>query len=187
MLESMRTDHTAGFLTGLFGMAMMGFATFGLFGVFAQRVVLASIGPIPISPDGLDFEAAAAAIHGLFLTFLPLQFVVGLLFAICGWQIYRGSRAARRFAQALACIGIGGCAAYAWSCASLLEKFDQLSPFSKFSPELSFIFEGVMILITFLMSASFPAGLLVILRAPKHPASSQPEPTPPVVKNSVPS
>ncbi|MBK8150629.1 MAG: hypothetical protein IPK58_21125 [Acidobacteria bacterium] len=101
MMNSLKSNKVAGILTGLFGIAVAGFGTFGLAMVALQRMMMASAPPAPP-----HFAAMMRAIQDTWITYLPFMIAGGVIFGIAGFFIYRGSSFARRIAQTTAVLGI---------------------------------------------------------------------------------
>ena len=87
---SLRTGRISGIVTCISGIVMIGFAVFGLLFVVLQRLMFSTMSLV----DMVD------AIHAVWLVYLPLMIVGGIVYAVTGWKIQGGSHFARRVAQA---------------------------------------------------------------------------------------
>src|SRR5437016_2732415 len=102
---SLRTDKVSGIITCLFGIAMVGFASFGLLIAALQRVLISAMSPLPQSPDARSVVDGMHALHGIWFNYLPIMILGGLVFGGAGFYVTRSSLAARRVAQATAICG----------------------------------------------------------------------------------
>jgi hypothetical protein len=166
---SIRTDKVSGIITCAFGIVMIGFATFGLLIVALSRVLISTMPPIPQGPDGASFTQAMHAmhaIHGVWFIYLPLMIAGGIVFAVCGFCVHRGSLAARRVAQANAICGYIWVTAYSISCYQIM---DIIGPPPDVLPEPArTALHRSAILVGTLIHAAFPTGLLYILSRPRN-------------------
>ncbi len=167
-LNPLRTDKVSGTLTGGFGVTMMGFSAFGLLIVVLQCAAIATMGPIPIRPDGFDFGAAMNAMHRLWFLYMPLMFAGGLVFAICGWRIYRDSVIARHVAQCNAVLGYLWGIAYTLAAVALMDQFGKHEIPFELSPQLMAGYRWFVIIASIAFNSLFPTGLLLILPQPKQ-------------------
>ena len=167
--NSLRTDKVSGTITCAFGIVMICFASFGLMIVAGQRMMLSAIGPMTEFPEGPSPIDAMNALHGVWFIYLPIMLVGGIVYAVSGFHVRRGSLVARRVAQANAIVG------YLWVVAYSISGY-QVS--SSLAPQLSVLPEPVSTaLLSFSMifcmaiGAAFPTGLFYILSRPQNQAA----------------
>ena len=161
---SFRSNESAGAIICAVGIVMMVLGLTILSIVGLQRVVFASMPPIPPSPGSAQFLATISVIHRIALLFMPIMIAGGIVFAVTGFHIQRGSLAARRCAQVNAACGYlwGFCFGFtSWEIGS------QLGPPPGMSPTLYFPFQIVCGIGNALMLVAIPTLLLCILRRPK--------------------
>ena len=165
---SLRTDRVSGIITWVFGLVMIGFATFGLLIIAIQRAMIGVMPPMPMNPNepGVSVIDAMYTVHGIWFVFLPLMIAGGIFFAFAGFRLQRGSTAARRLAQANAVCGYVWIVAYLFSCTRVMEVLDP--PPGMVSGYLGGVFQFVSIGVGILMLAAFPTGLLFVLSRPDN-------------------
>ncbi len=146
-------------------MVMVAFGTFALLMVLAQRILFSTMQPIPPDPPGIAFMKTMDAIHGVWLVYMPLMIAGGLVFAVGGIGLVRGSEIARRIAQANAVLGYVWLIAYGVSCYRIMPLFEELSGLPMR------LFGVVSILVTTLIFATVPTGLLYLLSRPNSEGS----------------
>ncbi len=160
---TVRSDKVSGIVTSVFGLLMTAFACFGLLILGFQRMVI-----LGMPQEHEDAEAAAVmkamlAIHHVWLIYLPLMIVGGLIFVGAGWWLYRGSQVARRIAQATALGGYVWVAAYTVSCYQIM---DDIMP--RGLPEPARVaFMWLSLVSGTLIGAAFPSVLLFFLSRPR--------------------
>lgn len=164
--DELRTDKASGIIVGCVGILMAGFGAFGLAIILLQRLMIDFAGPIPVHPDGFNFEKTMRAGHAVWLTYMPFTIGGGLVFAVCGLLIYRGSNHARRVAQLNAVLGYAWGIGYSWSCSWLVDRF----AFPEFElNESSIELLRIVSLIVGLIGASaIPSAVLFLLSRPKN-------------------
>ena len=165
-LDELRTDKASGIIVGCIGIIMAGFGAFGLAIILFQRLMLDFAGPIPVHPDGFNFEKTMRDAHTVWLTYMPFTIGGGILFAVCGLLIYRGSTPARRVAQLNAVLGYVWGIAYSWSCSRLVDRF----AFPEFELNDSSIewLKIVSLAASLIFNAAIPTALLFLLSRPKN-------------------
>lgn len=167
---SLRTDNISGAITCAFGIVMVAFASFGLMIVALQRLILTSMPPIPQNPGAPPFTDMINGIHGVWFVYLPLMIGGGIIYAIAGFHVRRGSLIARRVAQANALAGYIWGIGYLASCYRIM----QIMPPPLDLPEpASMAFRLVTMIFGTLVSAAFPTGLLFILSRRAGQAAKQ--------------
>jgi hypothetical protein len=154
-----RSDLVAGVITCASGVAMAGFGAFGLAIALVQRVMLQAT-PLPDDPRGAAVIESMRAIHGVWFVFLPLLVAGGLVFALSGWLVARGSQRARRVAQANAVAGYAWVIAYSVRCHQVMDAF---APVEMLPPPARAIFLGFTLVMGTLLGAAVPTGLLWVL------------------------
>jgi hypothetical protein len=174
-IRSLRTDKVSGTITGVFGLMMVGFASFGLIIVGLQRVMFSFMPKPPREDQGVPIDVVMDAIHGVWFIFFPLMIAGGIVFAIAGYYLRRGSQTARRVAQVNALLGYLWVIGYIFSCYRVI---DVIAPSPEFVPaEVSRGFQWFSLVLGFFMSAGFPTGLLLVLCGSRgETASLSPEP-----------
>ncbi|QDU28347.1 hypothetical protein ETAA8_34470 [Anatilimnocola aggregata] len=163
---SLRSDFASGIITGVFGVLMTLFAGFALLIIALQRAML---GMMPVRPGerhGIDVMKVADTIHGIWFFYMPLTLVGGLVFAISGYYLYRGSNVARRVAQLNAICGFAWTVAYAISCGQASEIQAELM--SMPAPMVA-LNRWFTIIATIVFGSLFPGALLIVLIRPKGP------------------
>lgn len=163
---SLRTDRVSGIITWVFGLVMIGFATFGILIIVIQRAMIGAMPPMPMNPNepGVSVIDAIYAVHGIWFIFLPLMIAGGIVFAFAGFRLQRGSTAARRLAQANAVCAYVWVIAYLASCIRVMEVIGP--PPGMVPGRLSLLFQFVSFVVGGLMLAAFPTGLLFVLSRP---------------------
>ena len=170
---SLRTDNLSGTITCVFGIVMIGFASFGLIIVALQRVMISAMPPMP--QNGPSVTDMMHAIHGVWFIYFPIMIVGGIIYAVAGFHVRRGSLAARRVAQGNAICGYIWVIAYSISCYQIMDIIGP--PPDVLSEKASAVFQWFSIVLGTLMGAAFPTGLLYILSRPqKQTAKMLPEP-----------
>jgi len=150
---------------------MVAFGTLALLMVVAQRLLFLSMPPPPQDPDFVKFMNTMHAVHRVWLLYMPLMIAGGLVFAIAGIGLVLGSRIARRVAQANAVLGYLWLLAYGVSCYGVMSLFEELSGLPMK------LFGLASIIVTTLIFATVPTGLLYLLNRPlPHADSKQPAP-----------
>jgi hypothetical protein len=168
---ALRTDNVSGIITGVFGVVMAGFAGFGLLIVALQRVMLSAMPPFPHDPSGVSVVDAMHAIHGVWFVFFPLMIAGGIVFAVSGFYVRRGSLAARRVAQANAILGYVWLVAYMASCHRVSDRF--FPPPDLLPMPAAGVLQWVSLVMGTLMGAAFPTGLLFILSRPREQIAAE--------------
>ncbi|MBA3313917.1 MAG: hypothetical protein M3552_01265 [Planctomycetota bacterium] len=175
---SLRSDKVAGAITCVFGIVMIGFASFFLLVMTLQRHLILGMPSLRQSAKGDSVIEAMHAIHGVWFTYLPLTIVGGICFALAGFQIHRGSRPARRVAQATAIGGYIWIIAYAISCYRILDVIG--AAVGAFPESANEGFRWLTLAGTAIFAA-FPTSLLYLLSRPQSDtATTSVEPTEPV-------
>ncbi|WP_146594782.1 hypothetical protein [Novipirellula galeiformis] len=128
--------------------------------------------PMPQNPNGASVADAMRAIHGVWFIYLPIMIVGGIVYAVSGFYVRRGSFAARRVAQANAIVG------YIWVVAYSISCYQIIGPPPDVLPEpASTVFQWFSIIVGALIGAAFPTGLLYLLSRPQNQgAKMAPEP-----------
>ncbi len=164
MRQSIRSDKVAGMITGLFGLALAGFGAFGLAIVAMQRAIMSiPKTPHPEPPGFEHFDEMMRAVQDTFITYLPFMIAGGLVYAVAGFYIYRGSRVARRIAQLNIVLGVIWIIAYTITSYHVMQTMTELPIFP--GPA----FQWFTIIINFIIQLAFPAALLYILWRPAEP------------------
>lgn len=167
---SLRTDNVSGAITCAFGIVMVAFASFGLMIVALQRLILTTMPPIPQNPGAPPFTDMMYAIHGVWFVYLPIMIVGGVIYAVAGFYVRRGSLPARRIAQANAIVGYIWAIAYSVSCYRIMQI---MPPPIDLSEPASMAFKLVTMIFGTLVSAAFPTALLLILCRPSGQAAEK--------------
>jgi hypothetical protein len=143
---------------------MIAFAVFGLMIIALQRVLLATMPPIPQNPCDPPFADMLDAAHSVWFVYLPLMFGGGIIYVVAGFLVRRGSHAARRIAQANAIAGYLWVIAYSISCYQIIHL---VSPPKDVLPEpANAVFQWMSIIGGTVTGAAFPTGLLYLLSRP---------------------
>jgi hypothetical protein len=165
-LDELRTDKASGIIVGCVGIIMAGYGAFGLVIVKLQSLVIDFGGPIPVRPDGFDFAKMMRDMHTVWLTYMPFTVGGGILFAVCGLLIYRGSNHARRVAQLNAILGYAWGSGYSWSCSHLVERF--FVPGVELSESSIEVLRIGMLIMSIIFNAAIPTALLFLLSRTKN-------------------
>ena len=161
---SFRSDKNAGTIICGLGIAMVVLGAFCLGIVGLQRVVIASMLPIQPGPGTANFMAGMDGLHRICLLYLPVMILGGMVFAVSGFYIRRGSLVARRCAQLNAVCGYvwGFCNAFScWKVGSHLGPPPGIPSTVYFAMQIVCGVGGV------LMFVAIPTVLLLILNRPK--------------------
>jgi hypothetical protein len=158
----MRTDQFSGLFACILGVMMIAFGVFSLLMVGLQRVMLFGLPPIPQDARGIAFTKATEAIHLTWLIYMPLMIVGGLVFAVTGVGVFRGSEIARRVPQVNALLGYIWLAAYAVSCYHVWQI-----PFPGLNESAIDIFRWISLISGTLGAAVLPTALLYALSRPR--------------------
>lgn len=122
-----RDDKQAGSFVLAAGVLMCLFSSFGLLMVTLQRAMLASRLSAPSSSTRAAVLAVFLELHRVWLLYLPLTFLGGLVFAVTGRFIMSGSPRARLLAKANAVGGYIWNVAYMISVSGIVDKMMALS------------------------------------------------------------
>jgi hypothetical protein len=160
----LRTDKVSGIVTLVFGLLMIGFASFGLAIVGFQRLVIAGTMQNPQNADMSRVVEGMTAIHGVWFIYLPLMALGGLVFVVSGIFLSRGSLTARRIAQANAICGYVWGIAYSISCYQIMDVVMPQTPALPDSARTVFAWSGLVS--STLINAAFPTALLYLLSRP---------------------
>ena len=163
--HELRTDKISGLVVVCFGMFMIVFGTFALSIILLQSLIFKTMPPIPVGPDGFDFTTTMRKMHALWWTYMPITIAGGLVFAVCGRLIYRGSNAARRIAQFNAVLGYVWGIAYAWSCSQLVDAFPV--PGMVMDDSVVEVIKIGSLFLNLLFELMFPTAILFLLSRPK--------------------
>jgi hypothetical protein len=161
----LRTDKVSGIVTLVFGLMMIAFGSFGLLIVALQRLMIAATMQNPQNADMSRVVEAMKAIHGVWFIYLPLMVAGGLVFAVCGFFLLRGSFAARRIAQANAICGYVWGIAYSISCYQIMDVVMPQTPELPDSVRTAFMW--LSLVGGTLLNALFPTALLYLLSRPR--------------------
>jgi hypothetical protein len=156
----LRTDKVSGIVTLIFGLLMIGFATFGLTIVGFQRLVMQDSQNAEMS----RIVESMKAMHGVWFIYLPLMMLGGLVFAVSGFFLSRGSLAARRIAQINAICGYMWGIAYSMSCYQIMDVVMPRTPALPDSARTAFMW--VSLVVGTLLNAAFPTAMLFLLSRP---------------------
>lgn len=179
----LRTDKVSGTITCGFGIVMIVWASLGLVILAIQRAMLETMpqrNPPPGFPAVADIMHAA---HGVMYVYLLIAIAGGIVYAVAGFYVRRGSSIARRVAQANALAGYLWIATYLISTNRLASAF--MEPFAAPAdtvPEpmvlmfqlFAILFYALAPVSTFVsvqISAAFPTALLYILSRPRDQAA----------------
>ena len=111
------------------------------------------------------------AMHGVMLVYLPATIAGGIIFAVAGFFVQRGSLAARRVAQANAIAGYVWVIAYSISCYQISNVASP--PLDRLPESARIVLQGISVVLGALFAAAFPTGLLYVLSRPSRIARSE--------------
>jgi hypothetical protein len=160
----LRTDKVSGIVTLIFGLLMIGFATFGLTIVGFQRLVISLLMQDSQNAEMSRIVESMKAMHGVWFIYLPLMMLGGLVFAVSGFFLSRGSLAARRIAQINAICGYMWGIAYSMSCYQIMDVVMPQTPALPDSARTAFMW--VSLVVGTLLNAAFPTAMLFLLSRP---------------------
>ena len=119
----------------------------------------------PAKADADKFLETMQAVHRVWFTYLPIMIAGGVVFAVAGYYLSRGSLTARRIAQANAIAGYVWLAAYIMSCYPLM---DDLMPQGILPAPVRIAFKWFTLIFGTLQGAAFPTLLLFLLSRPRQ-------------------
>ena len=152
---SLRTNKVSGVITLVFGIVLIAFATYGLLILAVQRLLMV------VTPE---MGAGVNAIWDIWVVYFPFMILGGLVYAIAGFYILRGSLVARRVAQANAICGYAWVIAYSIRC---YEVIDVIGPHNIGEPARS-VFQWLIMFISVLTGLGLPTALLYLLSRPRN-------------------
>src|SRR4051812_6422302 len=85
----LRSDKVAGAITGVLGICLAAFASFGLLMVALQRFMFSRMPRMPPDSNGIAMEDWFQATHGIWMIYMPLMIVGGLVLAVAGFYVWR--------------------------------------------------------------------------------------------------
>ena len=162
---SLRTDRVSGILTAVLGLFITASTVASLALIGFQNLLLTRIREMPPTEAGLEFAETIGVFQDIWRVFMPPLLVGGVVYALSGYLLLRGSQRARRVAQFNTVCGLVWAAAYTVSSYRLM---DTVMPPLEELPEPA---RMGMIAIGLLMGAGFNfgilAGLLFALSRPR--------------------
>ncbi|MCE9552504.1 MAG: hypothetical protein K8T91_03880 [Planctomycetes bacterium] len=161
-----RTDKVSGVITCGFGIVMTGFALFGLLIITIQRFVF-SMAPRQ-GAHSAQFLVSMKAVHSVMFLYLPLLMLGGVVLAVAGFYVVRGSRLARRIAQVTAVCGYVWLGGYVYGCYQVIFTLHPTA--TDVAPRAVMVFDWFSLIGGTVLGAAFPSGLLFLLsRTPELP------------------
>jgi hypothetical protein len=168
LLKSLRNDEASGNITCNFGIVLIKFTLFVFLIVGVQRLFfLLPNGPAANGPPDIAFKNAIDAIHRVFIMYFPWIMLMGIIFAVAGFYVRKGSLVARRVAQFTALCSYVWIIDYTISCHEIMDVLG--APVPVIPPWAMTIFQWLSLVAGTLIGAAFPTGLLYVLSRPQDP------------------
>ena len=162
---SLRTDRVSGILTAVLGLFVTASALLSLALIGFQNLLLTRMSEMPPTEAGLELAETIGVFQDIWRVFMPPLLVGGVVYALSGYLLLRGSQRARRVAQFNTVCGFVWAAAYTVSSYRLMEV---AMPPREELPEPA---RMAMVLIGLLVGAGFNfgalGGLLFVLSRPR--------------------